>query len=185
VRQARQVLPPLRSGWQLTHRAQRPVVLTDRPRARQFLMPLAAEPNFPALWASALAALAECTKPRSEELAEAVPEALKNMLLVMAAQGVLTPAWTVRPRPQGAADEMSRRAWSCLPDSRPSRRGLIVVYAAAARDAASALQSDAGSLRPVSLARARPCLICDLSCGLCPSFTHFFRQQGLNGSTTE
>ena len=46
-----------------------------------------------------LHALAECTKPRSEELAEAVPEALKNMLLVMAAQGVLTPAWTVRSLP--------------------------------------------------------------------------------------
>ncbi len=75
-------------------------------RARQFLLPLAAEPGFPALWASALAALAECTKPRSEELAEAVPEALKNMLLVMAAQGVLTPAWTVRARePGGAADD--------------------------------------------------------------------------------
>jgi len=74
-------------------------VLTRRLRARQFLLPLAAEANFPALWASALAALAECTKPRSEELAEAVPEALKNMLLVMAAQGVLTPA------PGGAADD--------------------------------------------------------------------------------
>ncbi len=78
-------------------------------RARQFLLPLAAEPGFPALWASALAALAECTKPRSEELAEAVPEALKNMLLVMAAQGVLTPAWTVRPRPQGVAVRTLRR----------------------------------------------------------------------------
>ncbi|KAK9841755.1 hypothetical protein WJX81_000904 [Elliptochloris bilobata] len=60
----------------------------------QFLLPLAAEPAFPALWAATLGALGECTKPRSEELAEAVPEALKNMLLVMAAQGVLTPAWT-------------------------------------------------------------------------------------------
>ena len=62
----------------------------------QFLLPLAAEPAFAALWVAALGALGECTKPRSEELAEAVPEALKNMLLVMAAQGVLTPAWTVR-----------------------------------------------------------------------------------------
>ncbi len=67
-----------------------------RPAARQFLLPLAAEPAFAALWVAALGALGECTKPRSEELAEAVPEALKNMLLVMAAQGVLTPAWTVR-----------------------------------------------------------------------------------------
>jgi hypothetical protein len=37
----------------------------------------------------------ECQKTKSEELTEAVPEALKNTLLVMAAQGVLTPAWQV------------------------------------------------------------------------------------------
>ena len=28
-------------------------------------------------------------------LAEAVPEAMKNVLLVMATQGLLSPAWTV------------------------------------------------------------------------------------------
>ena len=39
--------------------------------------------------------LYECKANRSEVLAEAVPEALKNVLLVMAAQGVLTPSWTV------------------------------------------------------------------------------------------
>ena len=38
----------------------------------------------------------EGTKSRREELTEFVPEALKNMLLVMAAQEVLTPEWKVR-----------------------------------------------------------------------------------------
>ena len=37
----------------------------------------------------------ECNRSHSETLAEAVPEAMKNVLLVMATQGVLTPAWTV------------------------------------------------------------------------------------------
>ncbi len=40
--------------------------------------------------------LYECKRNRSEVLAEAVPEALKNVVLVMAAQGVLAPSWTVR-----------------------------------------------------------------------------------------
>ncbi len=43
--------------------------------------------------------LHECNRNRSEILAEAVPEALKNALLVAAAQGLLTPAWTVRAGP--------------------------------------------------------------------------------------
>ena len=37
----------------------------------------------------------ECNRSHSETLAEAVPEAMKNVLLVMATQGALTPAWTV------------------------------------------------------------------------------------------
>ena len=37
----------------------------------------------------------ECNRSHSETLAEAVPEAMKNVLLVMATQGVLTPEWTV------------------------------------------------------------------------------------------
>ena len=37
----------------------------------------------------------DCTKGRREESTEFVPEALKNMLLVMAAQQVLTPDWQV------------------------------------------------------------------------------------------
>lgn len=39
--------------------------------------------------------LYDCKRNRSEILAEAVPEALKNVLLVTAAQGVLAPSWTV------------------------------------------------------------------------------------------
>ena len=39
--------------------------------------------------------LQDCTKNRSEELAEAVPETLKNVLLVMASRGILKPDWKV------------------------------------------------------------------------------------------
>ena len=37
----------------------------------------------------------ECNRSRSEVLAEAVPEAMKNVLLVMATRGLLSPAWMV------------------------------------------------------------------------------------------
>ena len=37
----------------------------------------------------------ECNLSHSETLAEAVPEAMKNVLLVMATRRVLSPAWTV------------------------------------------------------------------------------------------
>ena len=40
----------------------------------------------------------ECNSSQSETLAEAVPEAMKNVLLVMATRGVLSPAWTVSGR---------------------------------------------------------------------------------------
>ena len=40
--------------------------------------------------------LQDCTKNRNEELSEAVPETLKNVLLVMASRGVLTRDWKVR-----------------------------------------------------------------------------------------
>ena len=39
--------------------------------------------------------LQDCTKNRIEELSEAVPENLKNVLLVMAQNGVLTRDWKV------------------------------------------------------------------------------------------
>ncbi len=56
--------------------------------------------------------LYECKRNRSELLAEAVPEALKNVLLVMAAQGVLAPSWTVCP-------------WSSSPHWQDSDRGIF------------------------------------------------------------
>ena len=37
----------------------------------------------------------ECKRSHSETLAEAIPETMKNVLLVMATRGVLSPAWTV------------------------------------------------------------------------------------------
>ena len=40
----------------------------------------------------------ECNRSHSETLAESVPEAMKNVLLVMANRGVLSPAWTVSAR---------------------------------------------------------------------------------------
>ena len=43
----------------------------------------------------------ECNRSHSETLAEAVPEAMKNVLLVMATRGVLSPAWTVSSSKSG------------------------------------------------------------------------------------
>ena len=40
--------------------------------------------------------LQECIYSKSEELIEYVPEALKNLLLVMASRGILTEEWRVR-----------------------------------------------------------------------------------------
>ncbi|KAL0041048.1 hypothetical protein WJX77_003321 [Trebouxia sp. C0004] len=59
----------------------------------QYLMLLAPDPDFPELWARILQVLQDCTKNRIEELSEAVPETLKNVLLVMASRGVLTRDW--------------------------------------------------------------------------------------------
>ncbi|KAL3131638.1 hypothetical protein ABBQ38_007935 [Trebouxia sp. C0009 RCD-2024] len=59
----------------------------------QYLMLLAPDPDFPELWARILQVLQDCTKNRNEELNEAVPETLKNVLLVMAARRVLTREW--------------------------------------------------------------------------------------------
>lgn len=43
-----------------------------------------------------LVVLQSCTRNGNEELAEAVPETVKNMLLVMATRQILAPDWTVR-----------------------------------------------------------------------------------------
>ena len=42
----------------------------------------------------------ELTRLKSEEVSEAVPETLKNILLVMDAKGILTPQWKVDRLPQ-------------------------------------------------------------------------------------
>ena len=60
--------------------------------------------------------LQDCTKNHSEDLGEAVPEALKNMLLVMGARGVLKPDWKVgesaAPAPQLAQPVLA--GWDCI-----------------------------------------------------------------------
>lgn len=40
--------------------------------------------------------LQDCCKSKREESQELIPEALKNMLLVLASQDILTPHWRVR-----------------------------------------------------------------------------------------
>uniref|UniRef100_A0A061R742 Arf guanine-nucleotide exchange factor gnom-like isoform x1 n=1 Tax=Tetraselmis sp. GSL018 TaxID=582737 RepID=A0A061R742_9CHLO len=50
--------------------------------------------TFPDIWVSTLTALQECTRNHSEELAEAVPENLKNMLRYLSHQRVLVPGWS-------------------------------------------------------------------------------------------
>mmetsp|Transcript_37601 Transcript_37601/g.72072 ORF Transcript_37601/g.72072 Transcript_37601/m.72072 type:complete len:1470 (+) Transcript_37601:478-4887(+) len=58
----------------------------------QYLPKLHKLDQFPELWLSILSHLERCMKcARSEELEEAIPESLKNILLVMASLGVLTP----------------------------------------------------------------------------------------------
>ncbi len=61
-------------------------------------------------------AVQDCTKNHSEDLGEAVPEALKNMLLVMGARGVLKPDWKVGESaaldPQLAHPALA--GWDCL-----------------------------------------------------------------------
>lgn len=57
----------------------------------------------------------DCTRTKSEDLMEAVPEALKNMLLVMAAKGVLTPTWQVKLIPYYPAPAYAVQAdWNTL-----------------------------------------------------------------------
>ena len=67
--------------------------------------------------------LQDCTKNHSEDLGEAVPEALKNMLLVMGARGVLKPDWKVdesaAPTPQLAHPALA--AWDCMSNPVPGR----------------------------------------------------------------
>ena len=60
----------------------------------QFLPSLTELPTFSEIWLETLSILDLCNSCSSDELSEAVPEALKNMILVMATQGILHPGWT-------------------------------------------------------------------------------------------
>jgi len=60
----------------------------------QYLPSLVDLPEFSQVWMEALSILDLCNNCNSDELAESVPEALKNMLLVMATQGILRPDWS-------------------------------------------------------------------------------------------
>lgn len=61
--------------------------------AMQYMPAMLPQAGFAEAWSRMLVTLQAATKNKSEELAEAVPESVKNMLLVMAAQGVLVPEW--------------------------------------------------------------------------------------------
>lgn len=61
--------------------------------AMQYMPAMLPLPGFAEAWSRMLVTLQAATKNKSEELGEAVPESVKNMLLVMAAQGVLVPEW--------------------------------------------------------------------------------------------
>lgn len=61
--------------------------------AMQYMPAMLLQPGFAEAWSRMLVTLQAATKNKSEELAESVPESVKNMLLVMAAQGVLVPEW--------------------------------------------------------------------------------------------
>jgi len=71
-----------------------------------FLPKLHPLPEFPGLWLSILASMEQSMKAaRSEEVTEVIPEALKNILLVMASLGVLTP---------GARGDLWEQTWKCV-----------------------------------------------------------------------
>jgi hypothetical protein len=54
---------------------------------------MAGDRDFYELWGAALGALQECMRVRAEGVLESVPEAAKNLLLVLATGGVLAPGW--------------------------------------------------------------------------------------------
>eukprot|EP00884_Botryococcus_braunii_P022699 jgi/Botrbrau1/9112/Bobra.0305s0016.2 len=84
---------PRDSAMMETEKSLRMGVVLETKVVLQYIDVLLPEPGFAALWAKVLQTLQDCTKNKSEEAAEAVPEAIKNMLLVLAAQGILTPEW--------------------------------------------------------------------------------------------
>lgn len=59
----------------------------------QYIPVMQHDRDFFTLWAAALGALQDCMAVRNEGVMESVPENVKNLLLVLASSGVLTPAW--------------------------------------------------------------------------------------------
>lgn len=50
-------------------------------------------PSFPTMWLEILTVFQLCCVNRNDDLSEAVPEEVKNMLLVLAKEGILTKDW--------------------------------------------------------------------------------------------
>ena len=61
----------------------------------QYVEAVQSDRDFYALWQSVLQALQDAMGVRHELVQESVPENAKNMLLVLASSGVLTPEWKV------------------------------------------------------------------------------------------
>ncbi|PRW57821.1 ARF guanine-nucleotide exchange factor GNOM-like [Chlorella sorokiniana] len=59
----------------------------------QYIEVIQSDKDFYGLWDAVLRALQDCMAVRHEAVQESVPEAVKNMLLVLGSSGVLTPQW--------------------------------------------------------------------------------------------
>ncbi|KAI3425868.1 hypothetical protein D9Q98_007841 [Chlorella vulgaris] len=59
----------------------------------QYIEVVQGDKDFYALWQAVLQALQDCMAVRHEAVQESVPENAKNMLLVLASSGILTPTW--------------------------------------------------------------------------------------------
>jgi len=60
----------------------------------QYVQIMQQDRDFYSVWAAALTSLQDCMAIKQEGVMESVPENAKNMLLVLASSGVLTPQWT-------------------------------------------------------------------------------------------
>lgn len=77
----------------------------------QYGKSMSTDKDFYELWSSALQALQDCMAAKQHEsIMESVPENVKNMLLVMAAGGVLTPEW-VESGGEGGGEGQGRSLW--------------------------------------------------------------------------
>ena len=102
----------------------------------QFLPSLAGLECFTDIWLELLSILDVATScsGESEELAEAVPEALKNMILVMAGDGILRPDWCDAKKNINLWNVTWQRARSTSPNLEP---GMLEAHGVAAAAAAT------------------------------------------------